>query len=749
MQEENNQKIVSLVSNCFRFLCTPANTIYGYFIEYSPAIEASNQDLKRFLIRKAQKLIQEHLGEFYYYDLVISKNKVLEPFTVIVQGKSNINFNLIVRFINEISPDSIQFLWYLNILIKIQQRSLGLKQLTNKPAFFSPEDSIDLGNLGITIWNGYKATVNCVANDLMLTMDITSKILNKKNVLSAIQEVNERSYEIWKRKVSDLLCGQIVMTIYNKRFYRVVRIDFDSTPESEFEMKEGKMTFVEYLMQQYNICVKVMNQPMLVANQRNMDLKLIPELCYLTGVPDHIRKDSKIMRSIRDSNKSRPNERFHSILSHLHKMTSQIKLLSESLSLSINPTPVQVRAYELPNIRIILKSESIECIDGGFLIKSTIKNPAPISLLRIYHNSFDQQNAAFLQVSLTGRLRSFGILVEEIDFQVFDSPPELFEHINMLPYNLPLPKIIIIILPRRDKLYNEVKKLALQVEIPLQCIVSSQFRYQRKIESILGNLSLQIAAKTGSQLWTIPRTAGMPQITMIVGMDVYHDTVNKKQSVLGFAASLNPDFTKYYSTIRKQAKVGEEISESAEDCFREALLAFYQETRQRFLPSLIVVFRDGVGDAQENIVKNIEIKGLMRVLKKFHNYEPEIIYMVICKRIDTKFLIEENGSYFNPKAGTCIYDEEICEHETFYLITTNVVQGTVTPVKYKIVHNSSSISKKVISQFAFGLCHLYYNWKGAIKLPVCTQLAHKLAYVVGENVHRDASEKLKRTYWYL
>jgi len=51
----------------------------------------------------------------------------------------------------------------------------------------------------------------------------------------------------------------------------------------------------------------------------------------------------------------------------------------------------------------------------------------------------------------------------------------------------------------------------------------------------------------------------------------------------------------------------------------------------------------------------------------------------------------------------------------------------------------------------FTMCHCYPNWTDAIKLPFPTQLAHKLAYQMGESailkptIHQD----LYQTYFYL
>ena len=346
-------------------------------------------------------------------------------------------------------------------------------------------------------------------------------------------------------------------------------------------------------------------------------------------------------------------------------------------------------------------------------------------------------------------MKSSGITLEKIDFYEYASGSQLCQHIENLRNAPDAPKILMVILQRRDRTYEEIKQVSVSIDIPIQCMLSSQFNNDRKIDSVLTNIAHQIAAKTGTQLWTIPHLEGIPRITMVIGMDVYHDTVNKKESVLAFSASLNPEFTKYYSTIRKQSKVGEEIAAASEGCFNEALVSFFDETKKRFLPNLIMVFRDGVGDSQIDIVKDIEVSGLKRVISKFQGYNPEIVYIVLMKRIDQRFFLNSRDRMENPRAGTYVTDPQICDDSTFYLITSAVNQGTATPVKYKIIENTSTINKDLIARFSFGLCHLYYNWKGAIKLPCPTQLSHKLAYMVGESVHKDAPGNLKKTLWFL
>ena len=57
--------------------------------------------------------------------------------------------------------------------------------------------------------------------------------------------------------------------------------------------------------------------------------------------------------------------------------------------------------------------------------------------------------------------------------------------------------------------------------------------------------------KLGGGLWTVP----VPTIkggVMVVGFDVYHDTLTRGKSVGGFVASLDRNFTKYYSKTTMQ-----------------------------------------------------------------------------------------------------------------------------------------------------------------------------------------------------
>ena len=49
----------------------------------------------------------------------------------------------------------------------------------------------------------------------------------------------------------------------------------------------------------------------------------------------------------------------------------------------------------------------------------------------------------------------------------------------------------------------------------------------------------------------------------------------------------------------------------------------------------------------------------------------------------------------------------------------------------------------------YKMCHLYYNWLGTIRVPAPCQYAHKYAYLVGQSLRKEPSEKLLDKLFYL
>lgn len=54
-----------------------------------------------------------------------------------------------------------------------------------------------------------------------------------------------------------------------------------------------------------------------------------------------------------------------------------------------------------------------------------------------------------------------------------------------------------------------------------------------------------------------------------------------------------------------------------------------------------------------------------------------------------------------------------------------------------------------MQRLTYKLCHLYYNWPGTIRVPAPCQYAHKLVYLVGQNIQAEPHRSLSDILFYL
>ncbi len=63
-------------------------------------------------------------------------------------------------------------------------------------------------------------------------------------------------------------------------------------------------------------------------------------------------------------------------------------------------------------------------------------------------------------------------------------------------------------------------------------------------------------------------------------------------------------------------------------------------------------------------------------------------------------------------------------------------QGTVNPTSYNIIYDKSGLKPDHLQMLTYKLCHLYFNWPGTVRVPSVCQYAHKLAFLVGNSIHK-------------
>lgn len=92
--------------------------------------------------------------------------------------------------------------------------------------------------------------------DILLNADIKFKIMRIDNVYDMLLECQSAKE---KQEFQTKIIGNIVLTTYNNKTYRVDDVDFDSSPKSTFSKPDGsQISYIDYYRKKYNIKIRVM-----------------------------------------------------------------------------------------------------------------------------------------------------------------------------------------------------------------------------------------------------------------------------------------------------------------------------------------------------------------------------------------------------------------------------------------------------------------------------------------------------------
>ena len=136
----------------------------------------------------------------------------------------------------------------------------------------------------------------------------------------------------------------------------------------------------------------------------------------------------------------------------------------------------------------------------------------------------------------------------------------------------------------------------------------------------------------------------------------------------------------------------------------------------------------------EEKVKTIEVAYIQKLLNDFApEYDPKLLYCLVNRNVQHRLFAEAGtaGTYLNPGSGFVI-DQGLVEMAgdkifDFYLIPHKATVATAQPVLYKVIQNTTSLSKDDIETTTYHLCHNYFNFAGPIKVPMVCMYAHKIA----------------------
>lgn len=751
---------------------TPLISIYSVSCE--PEIPQDSRRKFRSIIKSAEKLLKEDIGEHILSGRNIFSLKKKDAVLTYPTKEQNEEYLVTVKLArvaemqnlqNDTDENAKPVIQFVNIVIKQMMRNLKMIEIGRTLKFFYNDEKnikyLDFKDNHLQVRNGFKTSLDIYKEGTKLLVDFCTRVLRTDSVLDVMKGMKGN-----QNQIKEYLIDASVLADYgNFRNYKIFDFDFKKTPKNTFPTSKGEVSFIDYYKDKYSVKIKDVNQPLIISllKKRAPDgtkieekVYLIPELCKMTGLTDEQRADFNVMKELAYYTKLEPTDRMDRVSNHVDNLNKELKKNGWNMAIQELST---VNAYQIKVPELKFASEIIKPNDNGsFQLRSKILEPCTLDnwiLMYSGRGQKDDDEVEEFYFNLQKAGNTFGIKVKEPVY-VLISGIKGSDYVQGLKDNLTKKtQLVVAFIPKAGKntVYKSFKKFCSQDRpVPSQVVVSASL-YKNSL-SVCSKVILQINAKLGYSLWLSQIPENFPKKVMIIGADVYHNVGAKKQSVIGLCASFDEKFSKYYSRIKLQNKVGKEIMENISNLIQDSIRKYFKMTK--FLPETIIFYRDGVGEGQLQEVLKIEIPNILEGFKKINpDYNPDFCEVVVTKRINDRFFVPNgkpgNGGnkYYNPPSGTLVMDQVVSKNYDFFLCAQNVTQGTCTPTHYTVVYNKTNIPEDVLAKLTYYQCFNYYNWTGAIRVPACVQYASKMAYLVGQSLGADPGEELWDKLYFL
>uniref|UniRef100_A0A8C3VNJ2 Piwi like RNA-mediated silencing 4 n=1 Tax=Catagonus wagneri TaxID=51154 RepID=A0A8C3VNJ2_9CETA len=747
---------VKLVTNLFNLDLPPDWQLYQYHVTYSPDIESRRL---RIALLYSHKELSSRAKAFDGVILFLSQKleeKVAELSAGTQRGETVKMTITLTRELPASSPVCIQVF---SIIFKKILKKLSMYQIGRN--FYKPSEPVEIPQHKLSLWPGFALSVSHFESGLVFSADVSYKILRNETVLEFMTDLcHKTGASCFIPTCERELIGLIVLTRYNNKTYRIDDIDWSVKPTHTFQKRDGTgITYVDYYKQQYDITLSDLNQPVLVSllkSRRNDDtearmIHLIPELCFLTGLPGRATSDFQLMKAVAQETRLSPLGRQQRVarLADDIQRNKDARFELETWGLHFG-SQMSLTGRVVPSEKILMQDHVCQPVSAADWSKDmrTCKILSAQSLnkwLIICSHRAESVTESFLNC-LRRVASPMGFNVDHPKIIKVQENPAAFLH-AIQKHVEPELQLVMCILPSNEKsYYDSIKKyLSSDCPVPSQCVLAQTFHKQGMMMSISTKLALQMACKLGGELWALEVPL---RSLMVVGIAVCKDAFSQGTVVVGFVASTNPRITRWFSRCILQRSTTD-IADCLKVFMTGALNKWHQHNHD--LPARVIVYRDGLGDGQLKTLIEYEVPQLLgSVTEASSNASPKLSVIVVRKKCMPRFLTENGRTLKNPPLGTVV-DLEATRPEwyDFYLISQAARQGTVNPTHYNVVYDDNGLKPDHMQRLTFKLCHLYYNWPGLISVPAPCQYARKLTFLVAQSVHKEPSLELASSLFYL
>ena len=411
-----------------------------------------------------------------------------------------------------------------NLLFRRIMASLQMVQSHRN--YFLPKESKLIPQHKLEIWPGFVTSVNSYKeNGLMLQCDVSSRVLRTETVADISQTIYLKCKATnTLGKFRDMLVkeivGQVVITRYNNKSYRIDDIDFDKSPKDTFTNYDGRrIKYSDYYGTQYNIDIRDENQPLLIhipkeskdaERRRTLDkIALIPELCYLTGLSDDMRSDYKVMREVGSITRVAPEARKQNLIKLIRniKNNPEAEAHLTNWGLNLADEPIEIEGRVLNKDKLFFGNRNEVATSANFTREAStyaMLTTIPLKNWVIICEKFQIERVVsnFIQnlISHGGRL---GMSIEAP--RVVGIPSSrINDYVRALQQNINKDTQLatLIVTGQKGDLYSAIKKTCVRDNpVASQVIQTKTISNERSQKSIVSKIALQINCKIGGELW--------------------------------------------------------------------------------------------------------------------------------------------------------------------------------------------------------------------------------------------------------
>ena len=797
-----DDSIISLTSNLMKLtLKDPLQKVYIYSIEIMPELAKDNYTLQKKIYKLIEQKLSPYFNKFTFAglnlfgstrdpkdEIIIEENVEKTDYKITFKKVGALNFSEITtkqgmdqkkkNFIEKLIKD---------ILLSSKDR---VRFGTDRMVLSMDKDNVMKGNDGSTIYKGFFTSAQITENGLYLLVLNMNKYTSGKTMYEKIYQIMEegrhhnRSQDEIKQKIEDYIDEhRTVLTIYGSiRAYRIESIDFEKNPmNTSFNIKtqEGMktVTIYNYYQQQYKQNIKHKDQPLLIAERKVKDKKLlkseedknknedliylVPELVLITGIENEAGSKSR-RQDIISKTKTNPNQRMNEI-NKIHDLmnddtpkqfkkngelisTKSSKQLADEWGINLGENlSLEGRVLNQPKL-IFNNKRQVTPKNGLFRTESAydgvtitrdnfmyIYNRKDRADFRsIINNLFNKAKIKDIRINVRpDELYSYG-------FNRAYNWEDIKHELKKINFNPKLRMVMVFLDNNLEHYYNQLKEYLTNV-----IKVNSQFSQTRRLTdpkragSIMFNIVEQINIKMGGINFYIDTSNLInDKVYLIIGLESKKVGKDSIDYVLTFA--YNQRLSRTQTIPRTCKNNAEEISKTLNELLDEAIKGLHFLGHAPHPPEYIIIYRQGGNHLQNVKTSQIEIPIFLgninqrkEKIESFRRHNTKLIYICCNLKGDLKFFEESKNGYSNPPSGLCI-DERIVESGKyeFYLQPQYVNQGTATPCHYEVLYQDmdeknpeNNMSIEELENLSFQLSFYYWTWSGAVRVPGVLRLS--------------------------